>query len=250
MRHIWLRLLGLVALASVSCAALAVNEVKLVSVRSNGCAPVSGCYATPFFTSTVEVQNLGYAKQVGIRYRTSAGAWESAPGQYLGPASAGRELWSVNMSAPSDSFAVYYTVNGVTYWDNNNSQNYATNLYRYDALLGAAPLGDPLGNWGPPEPGTSQNGSISGNLLIRNLSYAKTVRIVYTENNWATTREAFARYQATLPSGIELWQFGLPTAAVIDPSRVQIAFHYTWATGSAWDNNYGRNYRLSSIITR
>ena len=250
MHQILVRLLGLVTLASLSLGALAANEVRLVSVRSNGCAPVSGCYATPFYLATVEVQNLGYAKQVGVRYRSSSGSWESAPGQYLGTAAAGRELWSISMNAPSDSFAFYYTVNGTTYWDNNNSQNYSMALYRYDALLGAAPLGDALGSWLPPQSGTSQNGAISGNLLLRNLSYAKTVRIVYTENNWATSREAYASYQATLPSGIELWQFSLPTAAVIQQSQVQMAFQYTWATGSAWDNNYGRNYRLNSIITR
>lgn len=250
MRKFMLRLLAILTLFSVSLTAQAANEIRLVSVRSNGCAPVSGCYTTPFFLATVEVQNLGYAKQVGVRYRNSSGSWESAPGQYLGAAGPGRELWTVSMNAPSDSFAFYSTVNGVTYWDNNNSQNYSQALYRYDGLLGSAPLGDPQGSWLPPQSGTGQNGAISGNLLLRNLSYAKTVRIVYTENNWSTTREAFASYQATLPSGVELWQFSLPTAAVINQAQVQMAFQYSWSGGSAWDNNYGRNYRLNSIITR
>ena len=84
----------------------------------------------------VLVKNVAFAKQVGIVFTTdgwatnhvAAGFFESNFAPFGDPNQPNAELW--NMAAvvgPSahGQFAVFYAVNGITFWDNNQSANYA-----------------------------------------------------------------------------------------------------------------------------
>lgn len=113
--------------------------------------------------------------------------------------------------------------------------------------------------------------NVTANIEVKNIAYAKIVGIHYKNgsgtwanqngsyfmtssggkevwniSNWAVTKNAYATYKKTMPSGVEVWSFSLPTAATITPANVQFAFNYTWTGGSAWDNNFGRNYGIHS----
>lgn len=232
------------ALISAASSALAEGEVKLLSARSTECASGSIDCPSANMMVFIEVKNIAYAKQVGVRHKNSAGSWVSTPAQYFMPTTNGKELWYVSLSGPSESFALYYTVNGVTYWDNNSGKNYKAARYTEDALLGSTAINDVAGYWAD-IPGVGPR--LSGNVLVRQLGVgAREIKAVYTDDNWVTTKTAYASYQSTLPSGIEVWSFSLPTVAAVDTSKVGIAFKYTWSGGSAWDNSFGRNYGLHS----
>lgn len=243
MRKVLGHIASVITLLSVSLGAFAAGEVQLLNDRSNECPPVSGCFGSTFLNATIEVKNIAYAKQVGIRYKNSAGAWVNAPAQYFMPSNPGKEIWNISLPETSDSYAIYYTVNGVTYWDNNNGKNYSNAHYRYDAQLGTA-IGDVQGFWNPAANGNPA--AITGDLLVKNMGTNKVVKAVYTEDNWVTTKVAYATFKATLPSGIEYWTFSLPTAATVTTSKVKLAFQYTWNGGSEWDNSFGKNYGLHS----
>lgn len=243
MRHWYKQLLALLALLSLSQLALAAGEIRMISVRSNACPPVSGCYASNFFEAMLEVQNLAYAKQVGIRYRNASGVWVNQAGEFSYSVTGNREVWHVSLSQPPSAYAFYYTVNGVTYWDNNSGKNYASAAYQYDGLLGTLPVGEPIASW-KLDNNSQTAGAVTGDVLVKNLGYGKTVKVVYTFDNWVTSREVQAAYLATLPSGFEAWSFRLPASQAPDFSKVKIAFYYSWGSGSAWDNNYGRNYSM------
>lgn len=223
--------------ATLSLQVLAAGEIRMVSVRSNACAPVSGCFATPFFSAVVEVQNLAYAKQVGVRYRNAAGQWVNQAGEYMFSTPGNREAWRIPLDGPSSAFAFYYTVNGVTYWDNNGGKNYSLAPYQYDGLLGDIPVGSPTG-------ALETGGIIRGEVLVKNLAYHKQVKVVYTLNNWQTASEVPARFLKTLPSGVEMWSYEVSAANVADITQVKMAFFYDWGVGSAWDNAFGRNYAM------
>lgn len=97
-------------------------------------------YIYSSFYGAVDVKNLGYTKDVTIVYTTDG--WKNtstAKAKYIGPVYAwgyasikspneyGFERWEFNITDSSITaveFAVSYTVNGVTYWDNNFGQNY------------------------------------------------------------------------------------------------------------------------------
>lgn len=232
--------LGVLVLFSVA-QVQAAGEIRLVGVRTSDCPPVSGCYRDIYQTADIEVANLGYAKQVGIAYlQASSGQWVTEPAVYVSPTRDGRELWTVT-TWPSDAYAFYYTVNGVTYWDNNGGKNYSTDRYIYGGLLGAGEMiGMPRGSV------PLQGGQALVDVIVRNNSYTKTIDAVYTQDGWATpAKVAPGKYIQTMPNGFELWQFVVPVTAIADTSKFQLAFSYKWSAGSTWDNNFGRNYRLN-----
>lgn len=240
MKNMLNRFTVLLSLATAMTGAWAAGEVQLLSAKSHGCVTAPSCFPTT--ETLVEIQNLGAGAEVGLRYRTKTGAWADAPGiRTTWPAAAGKELWHVAPNGGTDAFAVYYKINGVTYWDNNNSRNYTMATLQDDALLGKAALGRPQGSRVK-----FPQDVVTGQILVKNLSYAKTVEVVYTDDNWASSKVVLASYKSTYPSGIEAWSFSAPIANSAFASKIQLAFHYTWSNGSAWDNNFGRNYVINS----
>ena len=92
----------------------------------------------------VTVANLAYAKQVTVVYSTdnwattqttaasySPSFWSSYGSNAANPNQYGFEDWAFSLNvgnAASVSYAISYTVNGQTYWDNNFGQNYTVTL--------------------------------------------------------------------------------------------------------------------------
>jgi hypothetical protein len=82
------------------------------------------------------VQNLAFAKQTGIVYTTNN--WATSQVAFAGfqqgfaplgsPHQVNAELWIVKINVgagQSGQFAVFYGVNGSTFWDNNFGRNYS-----------------------------------------------------------------------------------------------------------------------------
>lgn len=101
-------------------------------------------------------------------------------------------------------------------------------------------------------PGTTYTGTV----VLRNLAYAKQVRIVYSTDGWRTVQTAdgtyagptWGYYSAT-PNpnrfGLEQWYFTLDLGSA---TTVEYAVSYTVAGVTYWDNNFTRNYRTT--VTR
>ncbi len=101
------------------------------------------------FSVGVLLQNLGYEKAVTIHYTLDnwqtvyQGQADFVPGRAIGyswvtyPNPQGVEYWSFtaqgdeiqNATAEYIDYAISYTVNGVTYWDNNFGQNYRVAIH-------------------------------------------------------------------------------------------------------------------------
>lgn len=227
-------------LATATTTTWAAGEVQMLNVKSHGCVASPSCLPTTEIL--IESQNFAASGEVGVRYKTKTGTWtDVASIRTTWPAAAGKTLWYAGPPGGTDSFAVWYKVNGVTYWDNNGGRNFNLATTQDDALLGKPALGHPQG-WRVKFP----QDVVEGTILVKNLSYAKTVEVVYTDNNWATSKVALASYKSTYPSGVEAWSFSAPIANAAFASNIKLAFHYTWSTGSAWDNNFGRNYVINS----
>lgn len=76
----------------------------------------------------VAVQNLAYAKVVGVVFTTDNWATaQSATGNYSWTMASGLEVWTITVpltSAPQVKFAIFYRVLGAEFWDNNFGRNY------------------------------------------------------------------------------------------------------------------------------
>jgi len=83
-----------------------------------------------------------------------------------------------------------------------------------------------------------------GWIFVKNISYEKKIRIVYTLNNWKNRLEMYAEYLKTLVgTGIEVWHFILPIG------NTKFAIEYTHNEGIDWDNNYGSDYQLTDSFS-
>jgi len=217
------------------------------------------------FTIKIRVKNLGYEKKVNVWAKTATGTWTNLrAGYFVQSEENGDQIWTVigtQASYPYASnlpelahpyeFAIKYKVNGVTYWDNNNNQNYH---------LGATD-GEMLGNdinvlalYSSGYNNTYNNYStFYGQVLVKNLAYNKKVKIIYTTDNWATTKVLNCEFVSThyFPygstviypnnAGVERWSFNANIP--LNTTSVKYAISYEVNGVTYWDNNYGKNYK-------
>lgn len=204
------------------------------------------------FSGKVEVSNLSPQKNVTIHYTPGDGTWYDTDASYEGPAEAGHEKWGFSIStnsmnnthpelsnAETIQFAIKYEVNGQTYWDNNNGHNYSVSRYTESSTI----LGKPNVLRAYDE--ISQD-TFLGGVYVKNLGYSKQVKIKYTTDNWATTKEADASYSmpANSDDSVEAWHFTIDQIAP-SVSQIKYAISYTVNGQTYWDNNYGQNYTVS-----
>lgn len=232
-----------------STSALAAGEVRLLKAFSS----VSTKYgiSQQGIQFTLVVKNLAYEKQVAIHLRDVSGQWVDLAASYAGPAEAGHELWKVSHTFPTTvptrdlEFVAKYTVNGQTYWDNNNGQNYFLGkndgplLKDVNVLVSSAFL--------------RADGTLDVAVDVRNLAYTKTVTVVYTTNGGQTWHSAAASYvpgytygyaYITSPNaqGIERWS----VSTNIGAQSVLFGVRYDVNGTYYWDTNFGPNYTLQA----
>lgn len=85
-------------------------------------------------------------------------------------------------NAQTIQFAIKYEVNGQTYWDNNNGQNYSVSRFNQSSTI----LGKP--NVFRAYDDLYEN-TFSGSVYVKNSVYSKEVKIKYTTDNWNTIRK-------------------------------------------------------------
>lgn len=224
------------------------DEVKLLD------SDVSVIYKPGYvgFSGNIDVTNLGTVKNVTVHYTTDNTNWYDTSASYVGPTDGTHEKWNfsifTNDSTTDHSelknlsfvkFAIKYEVNNQTYWDNNGGVNY------YNEVNSTVPLDSAI--LGLPNvlnaKSTLSNGEFSGNIYVKNLSSTKTVKVVYTTDNWATVQEGFATYNGSLNNfnSVERWSYSFNVPGAAD---VKYAISYTVGGQTYWDNNYGHNYEV------
>lgn len=259
----FLRLVMALLLSGASALGLAANEVRLLKAESVVDQHYASNAQSPRFD--VLVANLAFQKQVFIHLKTGSGQWRDVPLSYNRPAGSGYEVWSGTYSnldpatgailPPFDpEFVVKYVVNGQTFWDNNGGANYRMGRNSGTLLAGAnvyegwyRPLASTLG------------GNFYGFATVRNIAFNKAVTVLYTTDNWATTRRAAATFASNFwtfsPTGVrssapnpglngfEEWNYTLNVGSA---RRVEYAIRYdvevSGTTRTYWDNNFGQNY--------
>lgn len=235
---------------SLSFNAQAQSEVKLVGARSQQCY-TSGCSFDPNLVGEIRVENIAYKKQVDVVFDSYfLNTWTAEPASYQGPASAGYEIWDFFIFDNVQAFALSYTVNGNTYWDNNSGADYtpATGPNTI-AILGKGIdvlISEKL------QFNTAGLNQDENNLLVyawarnHNVDDA-TLSFTYTDDNWTTVKTAAATVIAN-EGGDEVLTFfaNLPVDALANPADIEFAAEYRYGEVSVWDNNYGRNYRIDS----
>lgn len=106
----------------------AFDEFAALSGKDFPVALGNASLTAPNLYVDVAVQNLAYAKDVGMVYTVDD--WASAHvayGAYGSTMKSGLEVWNITApigSAGEVKFALFYRVAGAEYWDNNFTRNY------------------------------------------------------------------------------------------------------------------------------
>lgn len=222
--------------------AIAAEEVSLESadLYMSG----TSCDICHKLEAIIKVENIAPIKTVKIHYQGSFFSdWKTFEASYVTQAEEGYEFWeaSIPVSGSSVNFAIEYTVNGATYWDNNTGIDYsltspsgvlpsettAIHFARRNFLIHQH-FGDNIG--------------LHGSVYVQNLAYDKLIKVKYTTDNWLTFNEVDASHAQSIEGNIERWGFNL--ALPVDASDVEFVFSYGVNGETYWDNNLGRNFSI------
>ena len=178
-----------------------------------------------YYDISIKVLNKAYDKDVVVHYTTgdSNGIWYDAPATYVTSLDSNYDIFRVRVSGFGGiEYALKYTVNGQTYWDNNNGNNYTGSDY-----IGEAPMYVVQSPY--------NNDFVS--VYVKNLAYDKKVTVYYTTDNWATTQSKDLSYYKTKEDGLEIWDADLTIT-----EDTQYYFTYTVNGQTYRDDNWGRFY--------
>lgn len=166
-----------------------------------------------------------FNKKVYVHHSTYDKGWVDTEATYVTKLDNNTEIWKASVAGIAvDEFVIKYVGDGVTYWDNNNGNNY----YACDSVNVPAVKAVPM------------DASSGIRVVVKNLAYNKTVKVRYTTDNWATYKDANLNYYASNTDGsMELWTLKLSEA---QSDEFQYCISYTVNGTTYWDNNFGMNY--------
>lgn len=172
------------------------------------------------------------SKQVYVHHSTYDQGWVDTEAAFCGKTDSNTEIWKASVSGiQSEEYAIKYVGDGVTYWDNNNGNNYEAGNVVGTAAVKALPLRSGAGS------------TYTVQASVKNLAYNKVVKVRYTEDNWATYKEANLSYSySDSDTNSEVWQTGI---SVANSSDFEYCISYTVNGTTYWDNNFGTNYDSS-----
>lgn len=214
-----------------------------------------------YFKATIRVKNLSRSKQVFVRYLLDdpqGEGWQDEAAIYReGPLSGSEfETWYVpRVPLPQGSqtieFALGYKVNGMTYWDNNQGEN-------YHGIKGLKVMGagryvqlDSL-SWYHEDPDSPLNRSfLRGYVLTRPIGpNPGVVRVGFSTDQWkAEHRKLAASYHYRNVAGYNVWVFEIENNPDLIPALDELEFYleYEYNGEYYWDNNQGQNYHPGNL---
>jgi Carbohydrate/starch-binding module (family 21) len=214
-----------------------------------------GGFEFTFAPISAKVQNLGFAKDVSVHYTPDNVTWKDDPLAWTAPSFGDYDLFTGTVNEQVEQFVIRYDVNGQTFWDNNDGQNY--NFISNLATVG----GNVVLNKATARQGSEAGGGfvfttswLEGEILVNNFGFSKSVGIVITVDggvNWTATQATFSGNNTAdgkFVGPAEVWTFKTPEFN-LNPASDEFffaAFYQDLASSREfWDNNFGQNYQLS-----
>ena len=232
--------------------------VRLKYAESESFSPGGGITGVEITKASAKVANIAFHKDVALHYQQPDGTWaeqglnwQSNFGDY--------DLFSGNFNdRVTTQFVIRYSIDGQTFWDNNNFSNYHVNSAQPNVVADrTVALNKAIAKRGSQAGGgfVFTTSWVEGEIYVQNLSFNKRVGIRLTANNWTTSHDTDASFSDTVPvatglSEVEIWNFKTPEFNLDESTpNFRFAIYYNdLDTGELfWDNNFGRDYILSKV---
>jgi len=235
---------------------MAEQLVRLKYLESDNFAPGGGIGIVDNTVVSAKVKNVAFAKDVALHYLdASSGNWREAALTWQ------RNIGNYDLFSHSDGtftttrFVVRYTVEGNTFWDNNEGRDYFVDEGQPNTVGGNVALNKAVARRGTQAGGglVFTTSWIEGEIFVKNLSFNKKVGVRVTTNGWLTSHDTLATFSAKHGvaeglSQVEIWKFKTPELNLdnASPNFELAIFYLDLDNGKAfWDNNFGQNYVLS-----
>lgn len=193
-------------------------------------------YGTNHLEGYIGVQNLAFQKKVTVHYTTDNGkTWADVPATYekQNLNTDNEEIWKFSTTTvpygQPTTFCIKYEVNGQTFWDNNNGNNYTSDAFGKSIIY------------------TSSYDSYTNNgqkhiYLTASSKYSTgLVKVRYTEDGWQTYKDLNCRYISGYNSdSTPQWDLDIPVSK--STNHIEFAVVYELNGTEYWDNNFGSNY--------
>ncbi len=242
------------------------NAAVKLYYANTGYIVIGSAIVERWISGRVCLKNIAYTKEMVVHYSINGGAWQQKSYGRFGYLQAapepGKEVWWFNIDLPhvnytsawtgqvsepwaaaNVEFAVEYKVNGQTYWDNNNGQNYKISSRGINPQYSLVALGRSLvaqEAYVTPINGRQYYDKVQ--IAVANLGYNKTVQVLYTKDNWSTSSYLTAVYNGSSPDGTQ--DYFLADLPYNDGDQIKYAISYTVNGITTWDNNFGNDYQI------
>lgn len=200
------------------------------------------------FTGYIAIADIAYHKSVTVEYKKNEYAKWSADksvnayyvkddlltGQDIFTFQTPLEYLELNRFGNTHIWIrIKYRVNGKTYYDDNGGKGYHIIGPYYNHTVFQPMVISKL---------ILKVSHESTSVLLQDLGSNKKVVMRYTDNNWASYKEAEYRYCRTYLNGQELWTLD-QSAETVMPDQYEFAVYYQVNGQTYWDNNFGENYQ-------
>lgn len=181
--------------------------------------------------------------------------YEYAPGQAWQDAEAtktnfkskeGYSIYQATFSSYSNKFALKYDFVASTLWDNNYYQDFTDKTLGYNENVKA----ERTFNY------TGSTSTYDVSAIVRNISYAKEVKAVWSEDNFKTTKTVNLNYKEminnTTSYGNQIERWTGKITGIKNTSNFKFYITYkTLADGKTYtDNNFNQNYNFYYTVSR
>ena len=220
---------------------------KIVPIYGDG-----GLIESYYATGSIHIKNVGSNKNVIVHSTYDGYNWLDVVAYYEKTLKDGTEVFKFQTpDCPyiyghqieyNCQFAIKYEVDGETYWDNNNGNDY---LVQYSTMDYNAPY-ELSKSAVTLHRSKCDNFTFEGSMILKDLAYDKEVFVRYTTDNWKTYNDIPARYVSKYSNGLEKWEFSVNTTSSGTPflygSHGKFAICYKANGITYWDNNFEDNY--------
>lgn len=155
----------------------------------------------------------------------------------------GYSIYKATFSSYSNKFALKYDFIASVLWDNNYGEDFTDKTLGYNENVKAERTYVPA------------SGTYDVSAIVRNISYAKEVKVVWTENNFKTKKTVSLKYKDFVSGhsyrdSIERWTGKI--TGIKNSSNFKFYVTYkTIADGKTYtDNNFGQYYNYNYITSR
>lgn len=201
----------------------------------------TGVYFSKYGMTTrdiyIQTKDNASNQQVYVHYNYLDGQeWQDEQATYLTTLSDGSKIWQARVSSYNFKYAIKYVADGVTYWDNNNGNDYTREE------IGVAPVT-------VRRDGYQSLDDYTVNALVQNYAYQKNVVVRYTEDDWATYTDVPMSYVSSNGNNTELWTVDLSLNSS-DAKGFEYCVYYQVNGQTYWANNFGQNYDWSYHVNQ